>query len=361
MKIFRLTAILLILIMTIMCCGCNDTATDSSDPSSVQSGTQNSLTADQSTSVVADVTLTVNVSKNDVQKFKSNRPYDASKEDISLILVTGQSNFTTSVGFASEFKGVDSGKISSVSEEPIVPSKGICYSSGYRSAITNLSDDRDMNTLCDASRLGNTLGGVSPSFGIKWNALTGTKVVFVQAAVGAVGVHEWTPNSTDYLCECNENGNLYAKTVEIYKNSFEQLSKSYNIVYAGYIWNQGEHEEVYGKPGCESSVNSDITYYDAYKSMHDGFMNELGLDFGGISVVRSDKAGKTAEASMCLTTARNAQYKLCNDIDNLFMISTISETCATTVMDQTNTIHYSQMIFNKMGVECADNLYSAAC
>ncbi len=363
MNIKRLLAIAMIAVLCVLCCACGSADEDGNPASSTpadNSSVPSTSSETVSTDPAADATLTVKVKKGEVAKFKSDRPYDSSKEDISLILVVGQSNFTTGVGFSSEYGGVLNGKIANFSEVPLVPMKDTCYSSGYRSAITKLSADRDMSKLSDAAKLTNTLGGVTPSFGIKWNELTGTKVVFVQAAVGAVGVHEWTPNPNDYICECNENAALYQKSVEIYRTSFDALSKDYNIVYAGYIWNQGEHEEQFGKEGCQSTVNSDATYYAAYKSMHDGFMQELKLDFGGISVVRADKAGGTAQDSMSLTTARNAQYKLCNDIDNLFMISTMSETCAASApldMDKTNTIHYSQATFNKMGADCAENLY----
>ena len=364
MNIKRLVVFLLIAVLCVLCCACGgDTDGDNSAVASTPDASNTDATSSdvESEEETADATLTVKVKKGDIVKHKNNRPYDKSKEDISLILIVGQSNFTTSVGFSSEFGGVLNGKISQFSEEPMLPAEGTCYSSGYRTAIKALTPDRDMSKLCDVSNQTKTLGGVSPSFGIKWNELTGTKVVFVQAAVGAVGVHEWTPNPNDYICECNENAALYQKTIDIYKQSYEALSKDYNIVYAGYLWNQGEHEEQFGKPTCESTVHDDRTYYTAYKSMHDGFMSELGLDFGGISVVRADKAGGTAQGSMCLTTARNAQYRLCNDIDNLFMVSTISETCAASApldMDKTNTIHYSQATFNKMGPDCATNLYN---
>ncbi len=355
----RILALILALVIGLFLFACGD-KTDGNTDSSVVSNDTDTSSTDTVSTVQSDATLTVKLKKGDVTAFKSNRPYDKSKEDISIILVTGQSNFTTGVGFSSEYGGVANGKIQNFSEVPVVPNPGTCYSSGYRTAITKLSDDRDMSKLCDSSNLTNTLGGVTPSFGIKWNELTGTKVVFVQTAVGAVGVHEWTPNPNDYMCECNENAALYQKAVDAYKATYDALSKDYNIVYTGYLWNQGEHEEVYGKPECQSTVNSDQGYYLAYKSMHDGFMSELGLDFGGISVVRADKAGGSAQNSMSLTIARNAQYKLCNDIDNLFMVSTMSETCAASApldMDKTNTIHYSQATFNKMGADCAENLY----
>ena len=363
MNFKKILAILMIAVLCLLATACGgSTDTGSKAPSSTPDGSVASGTSSEGSSAPeADATLTVKVKKGEIAKFKSDRPYDKSKEDISLILVVGQSNFTTGVGFSSEYGGVVNGKIPQFSEVPLVPAPGTCYSGGYRTAITKLSADRDMSKLCDASNLTNTLGGVTPSFGIKWNELTGTKVVFVQCAVGAVGVHEWTPNPDEYICECNENAALYQKAVDAYKTSYEALSKDYNIVYTGYLWNQGEHEEVFGKPGCASTVSSDASYYAAYKSMHDGFMKDLGLDFGGISVVRADKAGGTAENSMSLTIARNAQYKLCNDIDDLFMVSTMGETCAASApldMDKTNTIHYSQTTFNKMGADCALNLYN---
>lgn len=313
-----------------------------------------SVTTDES---AADATLTVKVKKGEIAAFKSNRSYDSSKKDISLILVTGQSNFTTSVGYSCELRGAMEGTTSIYPEAPFTPAKGTAYSSGFQSAITSLTDDRDMSRLCDVKNDLSTMGGVTPAFAVRWNELTGTTVVFVQAAVGAVGVHEWTPNPEDYTCACTNNGGgkLYSTAVNAYKKSYEALSKDYNIVYTGYIWNQGEHDEVYGKDQA-NTVSSDQAYYDAYKSMHDGFMTELGLDFGGISVVRADKSGSTAQASRTLTIARNAQYRLCNDIDNLFMLSTVSETCDHSMMDQTNTIHYSQSTFNIMGVDCAENL-----
>ncbi len=351
----KILSVTLIAVFCLAACACGSdgksdgtSSTASAAPGASQTA---SAAADDSG---ADATLTVKVKKGEITAFKSSRPYDSSKKDISLILVTGQSNFTTGVGYASE---LTAGDPSALPEEPFCPTKGVAYSSRGQSAITSLSDDRDMSRLCDTENGSATLGGVTPSFAVRWNEITDTTVVFVQAAVGAVGVHEWTPNPDDYTCACvhNGGGKLYSAAVNAYKTSYEALSKDYNIVYTGYIWNQGEHDEVYAKDSA-NTVSSDQAYYDAYKSMHEGFMNDLGLDFGGISVVRSDKSGSTAQASRTLTVARSAQYRLCNDIDDLFMISTVSETCDHSMMDQTNTIHYSQSTFNIMGVDCAENL-----
>lgn len=331
-----------------------DTAETKSEISSEQSGTEvPSVQPEQERAV-----LNITIDKKNAVYTKSKRPYNPSKQDISLILVVGQSNFTTSVGFSSELQAFNSGKTTVFPERPIQPQKGTVYSFSKNSSVISLNDGYDMYYLSDVSKETSTLGGVTPSFGTEWNKLTGTKTVFIQAAVGAVGVHEWTPDPGSYTCACPGNGQgvLYRNAVDTYKKVYAALSSDYNIVYAGYIWNQGEHDEVYGKD-ASNTVHDDRSYYNAYKSMHDGFMKELALDFGGISVVRSDKSGSSAQNSRNITIARAAQYRLCNDIDNLYMISTVSETCSSDMMDQGNTIHYSQNVFNTMGTDAADNLY----
>ncbi len=356
-----LSVVLVVLMCTTVCaCGGND-KTSGTESATLNNGSAAASTgSDGTTSVeeLADATLTISVKKGDITAFKSDRAYDSSKEDITLILVTGQSNFTASVGYRSEYTHYLSGKTEVIPEAPLLPLKGTVYSGN---TVTELTDACDVSNLADAtSKKNTTMGGVSPAFGMEWYAITGTKVVFVQAARGAVGVHEWVPNPEDYYCTCNNNGGgtLYSSAVANYKTSYNALSQKYNIVYTGYIWNQGEHENgEYADPTSGATVCSDETWYQAYKSMHDGFMEELDLDFGGISVVRHHQNGySSATDSNKLTIARNAQYKLCNDIDNLFMLSTISETTSSDVMDQSNNIHYSQMIFNQMGVEMADNL-----
>ena len=351
----RILSILLLAVMCFTVTACGGEASNSESQNADSSATDTASTDTPKKEV--DAVLTVTAQKGEISKFKSDRPYDSSKEDISLILVVGQSNFTTSVGFSCEYKYLLDGKTEVVPEEPLMPEPGTVYSSSYCSAITELTSARDVSRLCDPANGTSTMGGVTPSFGRKWYEITGKKVVFVQCAVGAVGVHEWTPEPELYTCTCNKNGQgvLYKNTISAYQESFSALSKKYNIVYTGYIWNQGEHDEVYGKE-ASNTVNCDVAYYTAYKSMHDGFMNDLKLDFGGISVVRSDGNGSTAQGSMHLTIARAAQYKLCDDIDNLYMISTIGETCDHSMMDQSNTIHYAQKTFNKMGTECAENL-----
>lgn len=356
-KIIAFLLALAVIICGFSACG-SDKAESSSEADASAAGSSD--TASTAEPEASGAVLTVTVNKKTAEAKKSSRPYDASKQNISLILVVGQSNFTTSVGFSSELAAFNSGKTTAFPERPTQPAAGTAYSCYTNAPLTALDNGHDMFYLSDASKETSTLGGVTPAFGAEWSSLTGTKTVFIQAAVGAVGVHEWTPDPESYVCSCSGNGHgvLYRNAVSAYKSVYAALSKDYNIVYAGYIWNQGEHDEVYGKDQ-NNTVHDDQSYYNAYKSMHDGFMKELALDFGGISVVRADKAGRSDTNSRSLTIARAAQYKLCNDIDDLYMISTVSETCSSDMMDQGNTIHYSQNVFNIMGKDAADNLYNA--
>lgn len=339
-------AFILGLCLLLVVCGCGGSKETSGDTSSI---TQ-SATGQQTDKKAV---LEIKVKSKNIEKFKSDRPYDPKKQDISIILVTGQSNFTPGVGYSSELGYYNKNQDTAPYPElPIVPDEiGLVYTSYSFDTLTELTDNRSI----DEDYM---LSGITPPFGTEWNSLTGTKTVFIQAAQGAVGVHEWTPHPADYECTCpaNGKGQLYVKAVDNFKKAYEALSQKYNVVYTGYIWNQGEHEEVYGAVEG-NTVNSSKAYYDAYKSMHDGFMSELDLDFGGISVVRADKVGDTAQNSMALTIARTAQYQLCNDIDNLFMLSTVGETCDVTMMDAAGPIHYSQATFNIMGTEMANNLY----
>ncbi len=311
--------------------------------------------------------LEITVESEAISKFKSDRTYDETKDDITLILVMGQSNFTTSAGFAWEY-GFNylSGQSTVPPVSPIVPNEGTVYSffnadtklEGFANQNFALNASHDMHYLSNPIRGTDCIGGVTPVFGTKWHELTGTKVVFLQVAEGSTGIDEWVPNPDPSTCGCSKGGKAdrYAKAVAAYTNAYEALSKEYNVVLSGYIWNQGEADEL--EKSAPVLVRDDQSYYDAYTSMHNSIMSELDLDFGGISVVRADRAGDTKEASASYTKARAAQYKLCNDLENLYMISTFSETCSRDMMDQGNTVHYSQKVFNEMGVDMANNLYS---
>ena len=107
-KIFSL-ALIALLCPAICACGggendpsASETASKTASDSGSAVSSENASTGSDTVGSSADATLTIKVKKGEITQFKSNRPYDKSKEDISLILVVGQSNFTTSVGYGGE-------------------------------------------------------------------------------------------------------------------------------------------------------------------------------------------------------------------------------------------------------------------
>ncbi len=344
--------IALLLLQMLFSCASNDGNGEKDDPQ------EPTLPEDNYVETEPGAVLRIFVDQNEIKKQENSRPYDETKEDISLILVIGQSNFTRKAGYAWEYSHYYIKHISSVEPTPpTLPKPGTAYSFFAGAQTFQLNDASDMYYSSAPEKKNDCVGGVTPPFAVRWNELTGTKVVFIQAAVEATGIHEWVSDPQNYTCNCDNYGKgvCFSNAALTYKKAYTSLSESYNIVHTGYIWNQGEHDEV---KRSGATVHDDQTYYDAYKSMHESFMKILDLDFGGISVVRADRAGDTKEASTSYTRARYAQYKLCNDIDNLYMISTLSETCSRDMMDQGNSTHYTQKVFNDMGVDMANNLYS---
>ena len=302
--------------------------------------------------------LDITVKSGEVKKFVSDRPYDESKEDVTIILVTGQSNFQRKAGYIWQLESYNEGKTEVYPGAPTKVPEGVAYSFEVYETSFSLDANHDMNYISDPDKGNMMVGGVTPSFAVRWNELTGSKVVFIQAAVGGTGIHEWVPYPPEYFCvECKHHGNnaCYSNAVKAFKSAYDKLSEDYNIVYTGYIFNQGEHDE--GRsPKC--TVNDGQSYYDAYMKMHNGFKNALGLDFGGISVVRADLAGAAVRDSRSYTIARGGQYRLANNEDDIFMLSMISETCGDAMMDMGGS-HYVQETFNEMGKEMAENLHTS--
>lgn len=304
------------------------------------------------------VFLDITVKAGKAEKFVSDRPYDENKEDVSIILVTGQSNFERSAGYIWQLGWYNEGKSDVYPDAPVKVPEGIAYSFNVNETLTALDAAHDMNYISDPEKGNMRVGGVTPSFAVRWNELTGSKVVFIQAAVGGTGIHEWVPHPVEYICiDCKHHGKntCYSNAVKAFKSAFRKLSEEYNIVYTGYIFNQGEHDE--GRsPNC--TVNDGQSYYDAYMKMHNGFKKDLGLDFGGISVVRADKEGASVRHSRSYTIARGGQYRLTNNESDIFMLSMISETCGDSKMDIRGS-HYVQSTFTEMGIEMAENLHAS--
>lgn len=310
--------------------------------------------------------LVINLSNNRNNTLHQTRDinYDPSKEDVIIVLIIGQSNSTTSVGYSSEYAYYQKnpGK-GSPTEEVVRPDKGTVYSA-RGGGITELTDQYDLYNLTDPSKGSSTFSGYSPAIGKELHDATGAKIVFVQCANGATGMHEWTKDTENYQCTCSKRGKgvLYKNAFRQYMMTYQRLAEQYNIVNTGYIWNQGEHEEAYKDPNL-CTVHDSATYYDAYCSMHFDLMNDCGFDFGGIVIPRSfysyySGATDIPQHSRRSTNARDALYKAANDIDELFILSNYAEKIDNTMDDPSNRIHYAQNAYNGMGTEAGKMIAS---
>lgn len=322
--------------------------------------------------------LVVNLTNTTGDHIVSNRDieYDDSKEDIIIILVIGQSNNTSSVGYASEQSKLAELEALGLEapEAPTRPEPGTVYSSS--TALTSLTSSRDAYYLSDTAKKGSTYGGSTPALGKALYDATGAKVVFIQSAMGATGMHEWVKDPENYTCTCSKNGkgNLYSNAIKKYLKTYYSLKEQYNVISTGYYWNQGEHEEVYAKTG--NTVHDVQSYYDAYVSMHNDLLKDCEFDFGSIFMPRSvyqyhrDWYGKvpnteanmqiydTVERSRCTTVARQAMYRVVNDISTVFVASNFAETMKYGDDDIVDRIHYSQKSYNAIGRQAAATILS---
>lgn len=309
--------------------------------------------------------LVVNLTEKNSRKVTTDRDieYDPNKEDVILILVVGQSNSTTGVGYSFEVQKKNSNSSYIITEETARPAVGTVFSGAN---VTALTDANDVYYLANPSKGTSCMGGYTPALGKALNEATGAKIVFVQAAVGAVGMHEWVPNPEDYTCTCinNGGGKLYSNAIANYTKTYQALQENYNIIATSYIYNQGEHEEHSPYVTSASTVHDDATYEKALLEMHNGLMSDCEIDIGGLFVPRSffarySGATDIVENSRRPSYARTAMYSAANKTDKLFIFSNFAENmCAAGPYkpDPTNSIHYSQIVYNNIGKDCADSL-----
>ena len=294
-----------------------------------------------------------NVNVSNKPAYVSNRTVtnDSGKEDITMILVIGQSNSTTGVGYACELNAIANGHRSAVTEVTATPAANTVFMAKYGETISSLNSSCDVANLISSDHI----GGYSSAMGKKWNELTGEKVVIVQAAKGARGMHEWVKDNSKYSCVCGHNDSLYSDTVTQFNTCYNALKDNYNIKHSFYVWNQGEHDDKYSAEGA--AINSNQEYFEAYKSMHEDLLADLPLDFGAINIARSHYGAN----SMYLSVSRSAQYRAANELTGCYLGSRLFETTTSADMDQTAEgsygIHATQKTYNRWGVNAAEKVY----
>jgi len=322
------------------------------------------------------------------------------KEKITIMLVIGQSN-AEGAGYSEE-RGVVSAAngMWELSAKPTTTKYGEVFMATSKAGVTKLGPENEYST-----NFLDTKGGYGPAFAAKWNELTGEKVVILQLALGATSLAEWQKdantkglykelNFTQYNGSTNPSGNrgynatdgyyLYSRAVTAYNNTYEALSKQYEISHGFYVWNQGESNEA--ATASTHTVYGDEKYAEYFEKMHNDLLNDCkGLQMGTIIAVRSCKSqsntlGKAVSGAS--TGPRRAQYRLSFKLDSLNTVSYLTESCNgyanywSKVPEGMlygkdydlipsykgcsyaySNMHYSQLKYNEMGAQGAENLY----
>ena len=317
-------------------------------------GNEIDFTGDDPTSVFGKVDFNINISNK--PQYVSNRTItnEPNKEDITMILVIGQSNSTTGVGYACELKAIANNHRSEVTEVTTTPKPNTVYMAKYGETISELNSSNDLSNLIPKDKI----GGYSSALGTRWNELTGQKVVIVQAAVGSSGIHEWVKDPQNYTCTCGHYNKHYPNAVSQFSTCYDALKDKYNIKNSFYIWNQGEHDDNYS-PKAGVDINSKEKYYEAYKSMHEDLLKDLPLDFGAINMGRSHYGSN----SMYLSVSRLGQYEAVNNLPGCYLASRLFENTTKEDMDQTTEgssgIHATQKTYNAWGKDAAEVIYNS--
>ena len=250
------------------------------------------------------------------------------------------------------------------------------------------------NNMTDADgAVGKT--GIDSALAQEWVKKTGEKVWLVNAAHSGHSIKTWLPGK-------QRTNNNFWQAVTLYKTCANVLNKEieaghYKMSHKGYYWLQGE---------TDARMNA-ADYMRDYMSMHNALKRELAdnlgeilyknvrkkLEFAGILMVRAHKNPRDI-SDLSMTGPRKAQYYMCNsnqmEYRDIFLASQIAEDWATDegvaayftdkygsaenylavnsniksenikmpskVTDVHETVHYTQLAYNELGRDAADNI-----
>jgi hypothetical protein len=258
------------------------------------------------------------------------------------------------------------------------------------SSLTNNSDSKLYKHTNNLTNAEGAVGksGIDSALAYEWNKLTGEKVWIINAAHRGSSITSWQPGSS-------KTDNNFWQAVELYKAAEKLLSKEisaghYTLSRKGVFWLQGEQDK----------TMSDTKYLDYFTKMNAGFQTQLNgsgianmkkaISFTGIMMVRAASSTPAGNADLTMTGPRLAQYYMCNSSSypTVYLASQATEswttdanvanyfkskygsqakytaanptkskiTMPTKVSQLHSTIHYSQMAYNEIGMDAADNI-----
>lgn len=261
----------------------------------------------------------------------------------------------------------------------------------------SLTDNSSQNQWCRTNNLtsaGEATGksGIDSALADQWTKKLKEKVWIVNAAHGGSSITTWLPKKG--------KDNNFWQAVALYKECEKTLNKEikaghYKLSHKGYFWLQGEQDF---KMAAGDYLNYYMKMHRAFKTQLKGstasdykYVNK-SVEFAGILMVRSHR-NPTSLADLELTGPRKAQYYMCNSskdaYKDIFLASQLSEVWTTNSSVTTyfknkygtdekyssqnktrkktlklptslkqihSTIHYTQLAYNELGRDAANNI-----
>lgn len=275
-------------------------------------------------------------------------------------------------------------------EEQIGP---LTEENAHRFIPQSLNDNSKNDVYCKTNRLTDAAdaggkGGCDAAFAYRWYQLTGEKVWLINAAHHGCTIGTWDPTEEEHK-NYQEGIAMFREAERVLSN--EIRSGHYKLVRKGILWDQGEN----------NIKTSSAVYYASLRRVVDGLWKDLngsGIEgtemepsFFGIMIVRSGDMATDTPADFTLTGPRRAQYYASSRSgrENIYLASQVREEWTTdqavaeyfigkygtedefqrayptlgsqlqmptTIDEVRGRIHYSQLAYNEIGLDAAENL-----
>ncbi|MCD7929558.1 MAG: hypothetical protein LUF86_05300 [Clostridiales bacterium] len=259
------------------------------------------------------------------------------------------------------------------------------------SSLTDNSASKDYKWTNNLTTAGNGKSGIDSALAYEWNQLTGEKVWVINAAHHGSSITSWQPGSS-------KTNNNFWQAVDLYVAAEKLLSKEiaaghYTLSHKGIFWLQGEQDK-------SMSASKYLSYFKKMNSALRTQLNGSGISgmkksiaFTGIIMVRAAASKPASTSDFALTGPRLAQYYMTTSsasaYSTIYLASQASESWTTnanvksyfknkygtqaayraanpnksgtismpTKISQVHsTIHYTQLAYNEIGMDAADNI-----
>ncbi|MCC8076551.1 MAG: FIVAR domain-containing protein [Clostridiales bacterium] len=259
------------------------------------------------------------------------------------------------------------------------------------SSLTNNSASKDYKWTNNLTTAGNGKSGIDSALAYEWNKLTGEKVWVINAAHHGSSITSWQPGSS-------KSNNNFWQAVDLYVAAEKLLSKEiaaghYTLSHKGIFWLQGEQDK-------SMSASKYLSYFTKMNKALRTQLNGSGISgmkksiaFTGIIMVRAAASKPASTSDFALTGPRLAQYYMTTSsksaYSTIYLASQAAEqwtsnanvksyfknkygtqakyraanpnksgtiSMPTKISQVHSTIHYTQLAYNELGMDAADNI-----